>query len=42
MYYPLRIISDRAWAALFLWFESGVTPLQALREDWLKRPEVKR
>ena len=39
MYYPLRIFSDRAWASLFLWLEAGVTPLQALRADWLKRPE---
>ena len=39
MYYPLRIFSDRAWASLFLWLDAGVTPLQALRADWLKRPE---
>ena len=38
MYYPMRVLSDRAWASLFGWLDAGTTPLQALKADWLARP----
>ena len=38
MYYPMRILADRASASLFAWLDAGTTPLQMLRADWLARP----